>query len=147
MITFFILRRPIIAGWGRDMGTILRPIWISIRICGWRLDRSMDSIKIRCMGSPTLRPRTCERPVVSQTVSSTQSKEFVALQKYTAQLTQKYDHLSTGYTQLSVNYEQLRQMVMNMASHSGDTCAPPFFWSFNNQPPPPPPPPPAPPLC
>ena len=66
MITFFILRRPIIAGWGRDMGTILRPIWISIRICGWRLDRSMDPIKIRCTGSPTLRPRTCERPVVSQ---------------------------------------------------------------------------------
>jgi len=33
---FFISRRPIIAGWGRDMGTILRPIRISIRIYGWR---------------------------------------------------------------------------------------------------------------
>jgi len=39
---------------------------ISIRICGWRSDRSMDSIKIGCTGSPTLRPRTCGRPVVSQ---------------------------------------------------------------------------------
>jgi hypothetical protein len=33
---------------------------------------------------------------------------------------------------------------MNMASQSGDTCAPPLFWPYNNQPPPPPP---APPLC
>ena len=55
----------------------------------------------------------------SQSVSSTQSKEFVALQQHTAHLTEKYE-------QLSVNYEQLRQMVMNMASQSGDTCAPLF---------------------
>jgi len=82
----------------------------------------------------------------SQSVSSTQSKEFVALQQHTTQLTEKYDHLSAGYTQLLVNYEQLRQMVMNMASHSGDTCVPPSFWPYNNQPPPPLPLP-APPLC
>jgi len=62
MNTFFIFRRPIIAGWGRDMGTILRPI----RICGWRLDRLVDPIKIGCTGSPTLRSRTCGRPVMSQ---------------------------------------------------------------------------------
>ena len=66
MISFFIFRRPIIAGWGRDMGMILRPIPISIRICGWRLDRPVDPIKIGCTGSPTLRQRTCGRPVVSQ---------------------------------------------------------------------------------
>jgi len=66
MITFFIFRRPIIASWGRYMGTILRPIRILIRICGWRLDRLVDPIKIGCMGSLTLRLRTCERPVVSQ---------------------------------------------------------------------------------
>jgi hypothetical protein len=66
MITFFIFKRPIIVGWGKDMGTILRPIRISIWICGWRLDRPVDPIKIRCTGSPTLRPRTCGRPVVSQ---------------------------------------------------------------------------------
>jgi hypothetical protein len=44
-------------------------------------------------------------------------------------------HLTEKYKQLSANYEQLRQMVMNMASQSGDTCAPPF-WPYNNQPPP-----------
>jgi len=89
----------------------------------------------------------------SQSVSSTQSKEFVALQQHTAQLTEKYDHLSTKYAQLKVEYaqqkadhEQLREMVMNMASQSGDTCAPHSFWPYNHQPPPPPPPPLAPPL-
>jgi len=66
MITFFIFRRPIIAGWGRDMGTILWPIQNSIRICGWRLDRLVDPIKIEFTGSPILRPRTCEWPVVFQ---------------------------------------------------------------------------------
>jgi len=66
MIIFFIYRRPIIAGWGRDMGTILWPIRNSIRICGWRLDRPVDPIKIRFTGSPTLWPRTCGRPVVFQ---------------------------------------------------------------------------------
>ena len=94
----------------------------------------------------------------SQSVSSTQSKEFVALQQHTAQLTEKYDYLSAEYAQLKAehaqqkaeyaqqktDHEQLREMVMNMASQSGDTCAPPPFWPYNNQPPPPPP---APPLC
>jgi hypothetical protein len=43
-------------------------------------------------------------------------------------------------------YEQLREIVMNMATHSG-TCAPNPFWPYNHQPPPgSPPPPPAPPL-
>jgi hypothetical protein len=60
------IRRPIIAGWGRDMGTILRPIRISIRICGWRWDRLVDPKKIGSTGSPTLRLKTCGRPVVSQ---------------------------------------------------------------------------------
>ena len=64
-LLFFIFRRPIIASWGRDMGTILQPIRISIRICGWRLDRPVDPIKIGCTSSPTLRPRTCGRPIVS----------------------------------------------------------------------------------
>jgi len=55
----------------------------------------------------------------SQSISSTQSKEFVALQHYTTHLTKKYE-------QLSVNYEQLYQMVMNMTSQSADTRAPLF---------------------
>jgi len=66
MITFFIFRIPITAGWGRDIGTILWPIRNSIRIYGWRLDHLVDPIKIRFTGSPTLRLRTCGRPVVFQ---------------------------------------------------------------------------------
>jgi len=67
MITFlFIFRRPIIIGWGRDTGTIFWPIRNSIRICGWRLDRQVDPIKIEFTGSPTLRPTTCDRPIVFQ---------------------------------------------------------------------------------
>ena len=90
----------------------------------------------------------------SQSVSSSQSKEFVALQ-------QRCDHLSEAYTQLKEEqrlaneqhrveseqqraaYEELRQMVMNMAQ--GGTCAPNPFWPYDRQPPPPPPSP-APPL-
>ena len=74
----------------------------------------------------------------SQLVLSTQSKEFVALEQHTTQLTKKYEHLSATYEQLSAKYKQLRQMVMNMASQSGDICAPPFR-PYNNQPPPSPP--------
>jgi hypothetical protein len=66
MIFFKILRRPIIASSGRDMGTILRPIRISIRICGWSWDRLVDPKKIGSTGSPTLRTKTYSRPVVSQ---------------------------------------------------------------------------------
>ena len=66
MITFFIFKRPIIIGWGRDTRTIFWPIRNSIRICGWRLDRQVDPIKIGFTGSPTLRPTTCGRPVVFQ---------------------------------------------------------------------------------
>jgi protein subunit release factor A len=75
----------------------------------------------------------------SQSVSSTQSQEFVALQQHTAHLTKKYE-------QLLEDYEQLRQMIMDIRSQMGGTCAPPF-WSYglgNDQPPPPPSP--APPL-
>ena len=89
----------------------------------------------------------------SQSVSSTQYKEFVAFQQHTAQLTEKYDHLSAEYAQLKAeyaqhkaNHDQLREIVMKMASQSGDTCAPHPFWPYNHQPPPPPPPLPAPPL-
>jgi len=93
---------------------------------------------------------TCSVPTVgsSQLLSSTQSKEFVVLQQHTAQLTEKYDHLSAEYAQLKAEYaqhkvdhEQLREMVMNIASQSSDTCAPHPFWTYNHQPPTPPPPP------
>ena len=97
----------------------------------------------------------------SQSVSSTQSKEFVALQQHMTHLTEQYEqllvnyeqniahtaHLIEKYEQLLTNYEQLHQMVMNMTSQSGDTCAL-FFLPYgtrNNQAPHSPPP--ALPLC
>jgi hypothetical protein len=55
----------------------------------------------------------------SQSVSSTQSQEFMALQQHTAHLTKKYNRLSA-------NYEQLRQMLMDLRSQMGGTCAPLF---------------------
>jgi hypothetical protein len=84
----------------------------------------------------------------AQSISSSQSKKFVALQQRTAQLTEKYDHLSAEYAQLKVShtqqraksaqqkaaYEQLREVVMNMETQSG-TCAPNPFWPYNHQPP------------
>jgi len=71
MITFFfIFKRPIIIGWGRDTGTIFWPIRNSIRICGWRLDRQVDPIKIGFTGSPTLRSTTCGRSVVFQSLGA-----------------------------------------------------------------------------
>jgi hypothetical protein len=48
--------------------------------------------------------------------------------------------LKQQYERLSEDYEQLLQMVMDIRSQIGDTCAP-LFLSFgpgNNQPPPPP---------
>jgi len=110
----------------------------------------------------------------SQSISSSQSKEFVALQQHTAQLTEKYNNLQAEYAQFRAEqrveseqlktsqaqqkaeyeatheqqkaaYEQLREIIMNM-SNSG-TCTPNIFWPYNHQPPPgSPPPPPAPPL-
>jgi hypothetical protein len=80
----------------------------------------------------------------------------MALQQHMAQLTEKYDHLSAAYAQLKMEnaqqkvkdaqwyaqqkteHNQLREFVMNIASQSGDTCAPPPFWPY---------PPLAPPLC
>jgi hypothetical protein len=66
----------------------------------------------------------------SPSVSSTQSEEFIALKQQ--------------YQQLSMNYDELHQIVMEMRSKMGDdTCAGPF-WLYgpgNNQPPPPPAPP------
>jgi hypothetical protein len=128
MIFFKIFRRPIIAGCGRDIGTILRPIQISIQLCGWRWDRLVDPIKIGSTGSPTLRLKTCVRLIVSQPLGALhQYEEFIALKQQ--------------YQQLSTNYDELRQIVMEMRSKMGDdTCAGPF-WAYgprNNQPPPPP---------
>jgi len=130
------------------MGTILRPIRILIRICGWTLDRPVDPIKIGCTGSPTLLPRTCRRPVVSQPLGAPNQYRAPNLRSSwpcsnTRLISPKMQPPNSGvYTKSE--HEQLRQMVLNMASQSGDTCAPPYFWLYNNQPSPPPL---APPLC
>jgi hypothetical protein len=44
----------------------LRPLWISVWICGWRENHLVDLIEIECMDSLTLRLRIYERPVVLQ---------------------------------------------------------------------------------
>ncbi|KAL9346457.1 hypothetical protein Peur_061310 [Populus x canadensis] len=64
-------------------------------------------------------------------VSSTQSEEFMALKQQ--------------YERLSMDYDQLRQMVMEIRSRMGDDTCAASFWPYgpgNNQPPPPPAPPP-----
>ena len=51
--------------------------------------------------------------------------------------------LKQQYEQLSTNYDQLRQMVMEIRSRMGDDTRAAPFWPYgpgNNQPPPPPPP-------
>jgi len=89
MITFFIFRRPVIAGWGRDL-------WMEVRSSG-----GPDKNRVYGLSNTTAENLQGARSVStvgsSQSVSSTQSKEFVALQQHTAQLTEKYDHLSAAY--------------------------------------------------
>jgi len=54
----------------------------------------------------------------SQSVLSTQSKEFVALQQHTAQLTEKYDHLSAEHAQLKAEHAQrYAQLKAEHAQH------------------------------
>jgi hypothetical protein len=62
----------------------------------------------------------------SPSVSSIQSEEFVALKQQ--------------YEQLSTNYDQLRQMVMEIRSRMGDDTFAAPFWPYGpgNNPPPPP---------
>jgi len=148
MITFFfIFRRPIIIGWGRDMGTIFWPIRNSIRICGWRLDCLVDPIKIGFMGSPTLRPTTCDRPVVFQLLGAPNQyrapnlrsswpcsntrlnspKNMTTYQRSTRNLKRLMQNKERSLQKKKTAYEQLREMVMNMATQSG-TYAPNPFW-------------------
>jgi hypothetical protein len=42
----------------------------------------------------------------SQSISSSQSKEFVALQQHTAQLTEKYDNLKAEYAELKASHAE-----------------------------------------
>jgi hypothetical protein len=54
-----------------------------------------------------------------QSISSTQSQEFAALQQQTIHLTEKYERVSA-------DCEELRWMVIDMRSQMGGTCVPPF---------------------
>jgi len=44
----------------------------------------------------------------SQSISSSQSKEFVALQQHSTQLTEKYDNLKEEYAELKASHAQQR---------------------------------------
>ena len=53
--------------------------------------------------------------------------------------------LKQQYERISTDYDQLRQMVMEIRSKMGDDTCASLFWPYgpgNNHPPPPPPPPP-----
>jgi len=58
----------------------------------------------------------------SQSISSTQSEEIVALKQQTT-------HLTEQYQQLSADYEQFHQMVMDMRSQMSGTCVP-LCWLY-----------------
>ena len=60
----------------------------------------------------------------SQSISSTQSEEIVALKQQTT-------HLTEQYQQLSADYEQFHQMVMDMRSQIGGTCVP-LCWLYDS---------------
>jgi len=104
-------------------------LWMEVRSSG-----GPDKNRVYGLSNTTAENLRAARSVStvgsSQSVSSTQSKAFVALQQHTTQLTKKYDHLSAKYAQLKAEYaqqkaeyaqqkadhEQLREMVMNMVS-------------------------------
>ena len=126
MISFFIFRRPIIAGWGRDMGTILQPIRISIWICGWRLDRLMNPIKIGCTGSPTLRPRTCGRPVMSQPLGApNQYREPTLRSSWPCSNTRLISPKNTSNYRRIMNNKQLTQLISPTNTSN-------YRWIMNN---------------
>jgi hypothetical protein len=93
-------------------------LWMEVGLSG-----GLDKNRVYGLSNTTAENLRATRGVStvgsSKLVSSTQSEDIMALKQHTANLTEKYE-------QLSANYEQLCQMVMNMASQSGDTCAPLF---------------------
>jgi hypothetical protein len=116
------------------MWTILRPIWIKFDPNLWmELGSSSETDKnwVYGLSNNTVKNLWATHSVStvgsSPSVSSTQSEEFMSLK-------QQYERVST-------DYEQLRQMVMDIRSRMGDdTCAAPL-WPYspeNNQPPFPP---------
>jgi regulator of replication initiation timing len=82
-------------------------LWMEVRLSGgpdknwvYRLSNTMvDNLRstrnVSTVGS-------------SQSISSSQSKEFMALQQHMTQLIDKYDHLSAEYAQLKASHAQQR---------------------------------------
>jgi len=66
MIIFFYFQKTYNNRLRERYGDDILAILNSIHICGWRLARQVDPIKIGFTGSPTLRPTTCGPPVVFQ---------------------------------------------------------------------------------
>lgn len=78
----------------------------------------------------------------SQSIPSTQSSKFIAL--LDQEVKEYLVHLNEKHEQLSVNFKELCQIVMDMRSQISGTCAP-SYWphvSRDDQPPPSPPVPP-----
>jgi len=103
-------------------------LWMEVRSFG-----GLDKNRVYGLSNTTVENLQSARSVStvgnSPLVSSTQSEEFMALKQQ--------------YKRLSMDYDKLNQMVMEIRSRMGDdTCAAPF-WPYgpgNNQPPPPAPP-------
>jgi len=175
MITFYFYFQETYNNWLRERyrdDTLTHSefdpdLWMEVGSSGWP-----DKNQVYGLSNTTADNLRSTRSVStfgsSQSISSSQSKEFVALQ----QLTEKYNNLKAEYTQLKTEqgaeseqlktsqaqqkaeyeaayeqqkaaYEQLHEMIMKL-SNSG-TCAPNLFWPYNDQHPPgSPPPPPAP---
>jgi hypothetical protein len=141
MISFFIFRRPIIAVEGEIWRWSFDPsgfpdLWMEVGSSD-----GPDKNRVYRLSNTTT--RTCGRPVVSQLLgapnqyrgvrglAATHGSAHRKIRAPIGNLWTTQAHLTEKYKQLSANYEQLRQIVMNMASQSGDTCAPPF-WPYNN---------------
>jgi hypothetical protein len=104
MITFFNFRRLIIIGWRKERygdNILTHPefdpdLWMEVG-----LSSGPDKNRVYGLSNTTTDNLRSTRSVStvgsSQSISSSQSKEFVALQQHTAQLTDKYDHLSVEY--------------------------------------------------
>jgi hypothetical protein len=80
-------------------------LWMEVRSSG-----GPDKNKVYRLSNTTadnLRS-TCSVSTVgsSQSISISQSKEFVALQQHTTQLTEKYNHLSVEYAQLKASHAE-----------------------------------------
>jgi len=115
LITFFGIN--ITSGWRRDTRTILRSIWILNQIYGWRQDRLIDPIEIRCMVSLTLRPMTYGQSMF-QLLTQTLEFETILDQWVQTWMT----HLITDYAWLGDEIVELCRLVMNEITDGWYMC-------------------------